>query len=375
MVFHDKEKGYWGYEYTERKTRKHVKKVGFRTREEAEYAEKKRKEETGLYGEKRVPVKMIHDVIEEKLVDIKLHNPISTYDTFSSLYRLHIKDMLPNKAIKDYQRVDITNYLEKLVNSGRSNNTANKVKSFLVNVFNFALLNRYITFNPINRYPNLDHEPREVTIWTYEQFIKAVECETDYTFKMFLKFLFYCGIRKGERIITWKDIDFEKGVVSINKHYYETGSGKENHIVLKGRKNKYKDPKRRNKPLIITLNKSLIKDLKEYKEYCKKFDGFNENFYVFGGIKTIPRTTIDNKLKRLCKKAGVPVIHPHSLRHSMASLGYNNNFESQLIAARLGDTVEQVHQTYGHLREDADKPLADMMDKLDGETEDEDDED
>ena len=361
MVHHDKEKGYYYYEYTEKKTRKHIKKVGFATRDEALEAEVERKKQSGLYGSIKVNKKLF-EVIEEKLLDIKLHNPISTYSSFDSIYKLHIKPLMTNKAIKEYERIDIVNFMDLLQKKGRSNNTANKVKSFLVNVFNYAVVNKYILFNPINNLKNLPHEPKDTPIWTYEELIKALNAEDDYEFRIFVEFCYYCGIRKSERIITWKDVDFKKGVVSINKHLYENGNQK---IILKGRKNKYKDPKKRYKPLIITLNKKLQEDLLAYKEYCKKIDGFSEDWYVFGGYEPIPRSTISNKLERLCKKAGVTRIHPHCLRHSMASIGYNNNLETQLIAARLGDTPEQVYQTYGHLKDDADRAVAEVFDSLD----------
>lgn len=364
MVGYDKIKHYYFYDYIEKKTRKHIRKVGFATKDEALEAELERKKQSGLYGIRKTNKKMF-EVIEEKLLDIQLHNPISTYNSFESLYRLHIQPIMINKPIREYERIDVVNYMKDLIKKGRSNNTANKVKSFLVNVFNYAVENRYISYNPINKLKNMQHEPKDTPIWTYEEFVKAKNTETDYMFKMFIEFSFYCGIRKSERIITWRDVDFKKGIVSINKHLYENGNQK---IVLKGRKNKYKDPKRRFKPLIITLNKTLQDDLYAYKEYCKKFDGFSEDWYVFGGYIPIPRTTISNKLEKLCKKAGVTRIHPHSLRHSMASIGYNNNLETQLIAARLGDTVEQVYQTYGHLKEDADSAVADVFDELDEKT-------
>ena len=52
-----------------------------------------------------------------------------------------------------------------------------------------------------------------------------------------------------------------------------------------------------------------------------------------------------------CEKAGVPIIRIHDLRHSFVSMLIHLGANFIIIAELIGDTVEQVIKTYGHLYE------------------------
>lgn len=63
--------------------------------------------------------------------------------------------------------------------------------------------------------------------------------------------------------------------------------------------------------------------------------------------------TLQNAFKRYIKRSGVKDIRIHDLRHSHVSLlinkGLNQLATLYIIAARLGDTVDMILKTYGHL--------------------------
>jgi integrase len=61
-------------------------------------------------------------------------------------------------------------------------------------------------------------------------------------------------------------------------------------------------------------------------------------------------STVNNRLKTLCKKAGVPVISLHSLRHTHASLLIFAGVSISSIAKRLGhSSVTTTQETYIHI--------------------------
>ena len=56
------------------------------------------------------------------------------------------------------------------------------------------------------------------------------------------------------------------------------------------------------------------------------------------------------RLKKICRKAGLPDIHVHSLRHTHASLLINSNVTARVIADRLGhSTTKTTLDTYSHV--------------------------
>ena len=75
-------------------------------------------------------------------------------------------------------------------------------------------------------------------------------------------------------------------------------------------------------------------------------------------------------LDRVCEKARLADITPHTLRHTFASLAGDLGFSELTIAALLGHSARGVTQRYIHideaLRMTADRVAAEMADILDG---------
>lgn len=75
-------------------------------------------------------------------------------------------------------------------------------------------------------------------------------------------------------------------------------------------------------------------------------------------------------LDRLCQKAGLADVTPHTLRHTYASLAGDHGFSELTIAALLGHSARGVTQRYIHideaLRMTADRVAGEMADLLDG---------
>lgn len=81
------------------------------------------------------------------------------------------------------------------------------------------------------------------------------------------------------------------------------------------------------------LKNELIK-LKQY--YTIKYDDFQNNFYVFGGKKSISFTSLKRNKDYYCDKAQVTKIKIHEFRHSHACLLFTNNVPINDISNRLG---------------------------------------
>ena len=57
--------------------------------------------------------------------------------------------------------------------------------------------------------------------------------------------------------------------------------------------------------------------------------------------------TYSDRFRHLCREAGVPVIHLHATRHSLADLLLGLGMPAVDVAAWLGHTVEVLHERYG----------------------------
>ena len=61
--------------------------------------------------------------------------------------------------------------------------------------------------------------------------------------------------------------------------------------------------------------------------------------------------TISRTFEKYCNEANVKVIRIHDLRHSFVSMCIHLGANLLIVADLIGDTVEQVTKTYGHLYE------------------------
>lgn len=95
--------------------------------------------------------------------------------------------------------------------------------------------------------------------------------------------------------------------------------------------------------------------------YISKLYGINDDDRIFYFTKS----TLDKEIKKIAKKAGLPPIRVHDLRHSHASLLVEMGFSPLEIANRLGhESVKTTLDTYSHLYPDKDRQLADSLDQF-----------
>ena len=100
--------------------------------------------------------------------------------------------------------------------------------------------------------------------------------------------------------------------------------------------------------------------MQEVKAYCNMQYGLSDQDRFFSFTKGLIR----GNMQRCAEKANIPLIRIHDLRHSHASLLIDMGFSPHLIAERIGDTVQMVNNTYGHLYPTKHKEVADRLNEL-----------
>lgn len=151
------------------------------------------------------------------------------------------------------------------------------------------------------------------------------------------------GARKGEALaLKWSDINLEKKIVRINKTITKD--------IMDDTAYKVTAPKTMNSNRVIDIPDNLNKLLISYKA---SIHDLSEDYFVFGHKRSLPFNTLRKRFVRYIEESGVKHIRIHDLRHSsvsyMISTGYNQISTIYVIANRIGDSVEQIYKTYGHL--------------------------
>ncbi len=172
----------------------------------------------------------------------------------------------------------------------------------------------------------------KMQIWTREDFEKFIAVVDDPLYHAFFTLLFFTGRRKGEIFaLTPQDINpnsivFDKSVTR------KTFSGAPYEVTSTKAEKDQETP----------VCRAVQKELKNYK---------GDAPFFFGGEKPVADNTLRRAFRKYCAKAGIQPIRIHDLRHSFVSMLIHLRANFMVIAELIGDTVDQVIKTYGHLYE------------------------
>ncbi len=221
----------------------------------------------------------------------------------------------------------------------------NNIYKLLNEIINYSNLMYHVSTNVVKmegKFIDATESTKEMLFFTNDEFNTFIKVIDDIIWKSLFELLFYCGLRQGElQALTWKDISFEKKTLDINKTLT---------TKLKGSPYSIFPPKTKSSYRILPILSIVLNDLKQVYDIYNKLDGYNNNWFVFGGIRPFGETTIQNHKNIYCKLAGVKQIRIHDFRHSCASLLISKNADPVLVAKYLGHAdVSMTLNRYSHM--------------------------
>jgi integrase len=155
------------------------------------------------------------------------------------------------------------------------------------------------------------------------------------------------GIRRGEALgLSWSDVDLEAGVVTIRRSLSRVGSKGASRLVLAPTKTR---SSRRPLPIPPVLA-SLLRawQVEQARERLKLGEAWGGPWTAESLIFTTPLGTpvdpdnLRHALDRLGKDAGIGHVHPHQLRHSVASLLIAEGYTPPEVAKVMGHSSPAV---------------------------------
>ncbi len=181
-------------------------------------------------------------------------------------------------------------------------------------------------------------EPRR--IWTEHDFETFIESVSTLKYKAIFTTLFYCGCRIGElQTLTPSDFDGE----SLYIHATFTRKTMDGSPWKITETKNYKSRR-------VPLPQKALDVLNEWLRYKEEYRIPNK--FIFGSNSPISLNAVQSIFTRGINNSGVTRIRIHDLRHSYVSLLMAKGVNFGVIAALIGDTLEQVVKTYAHHVED-----------------------
>jgi integrase len=171
------------------------------------------------------------------------------------------------------------------------------------------------------------------------------------------------GMRRGELLgLRWRDVDLERGAVQVRASLQWTKEGPV-----------FGEPKTERSRRQITLAKIAIDTLRAHRiaqaeERLRRGGAWEDNDLVFAnevGRPVHPNNMVRRSFEPLLRRAGVPRVRFHDLRHSAATLLLAQGVHPKIVSEMLGHSqIAMTLDLYSHVTPTMQRQAADAMDAV-----------
>ena len=299
------------------------------------------------------------DIWFENYAKIKVRP--TSHQTYRGYIDNHIKPNIGKIQLGKLTTLELQKLYKKLLSKGRvdrieakgqpkglSPKTVLNIHQVISSAMDFARSQKLIAVNPADScaLPKLEH--REMKTLPAEQLASFLrEAKESGVFEMYYIEL-ATGLRRGELLgLKWEDLDLEQGTLRVQRQVSRI-NGEVVEAPLKT-KNSYRT---------ISLGGDAVGILNEQRKKC----GGSE--YVFpsptGG--PISPDSVIQMLHRVLKRAGLPKVRFHDLRHTFATVALQNGVDIKTVSGMLGHySAGFTLDTYAHVTTQAQREAAKTM--------------
>lgn len=356
----------WEYRiryYDSNRKRKEKSKGGYKTKKEAQIeatAEEMALNQTGVVENSNI---LLKDYLKEWLEIYKkpVVKPI-TYGVLERNVRLNIIPRFGNYKLKDIKRSEYQQWINELVNQ-YSIGTIRRIHSLMNTAMSNAVWDfHYLRTNPLQKIKipidDSDKKLKFYSIKELDNFLQALtirqknaKYQHSKQYYALFTLLARTGLRIGEALaLTWDDLDLNVKTVSVDKT-----------LVYPLNSTPYlSKPKTKNSIRTILLDDLTVKVLTEHrvnqKEVCGMYRNYRASddnlvFHQHDG-RWLRTNVVRDYFKVNCKRANVPVLSPHALRHSHAVHLLEAGANIKYVSKRLGHaSIKTTADTYLHITE------------------------
>ncbi len=309
----------------------------------------------------------------------KRHVRPRTYERYREAVYLHIIPSLGKHQLQKLTVQHVQRFYTKKEDEGLAPATIIYYHSVLHNALDTAVKRGLVARN-ICDLASPPHRKRfEIQPLSGEQAQKLLTVIQGHKWEALFTLAIATGLRRGEILgLKWQDINFTTGTLQVRRilSRVPTQVAKREHAYVEAEP---KTQKSRRNVVIASFALELLKQhrVQQLETKLKAGTAWQEHDYVFCtlvGTHLGPNHVVE-EFKKLLKKAELPDIRFHDLRHSAASLLLTAGVHPKIVQEILGHTqISMTMDIYSHvlpgMQEDAMNKLHDALKRKDEDDED-----
>ena len=273
------------------------------------------------------------DYLDKWLASIKDTVRQRSWERYEQLVRVHIKPNLGRLKLKDVTRTHLKGLYRERLDAGSSPATVRYIHVTLHKALKDAVGDGLLPKNVADGLKPSKPRRHEINPLNPEQAKALLNAARSDRYEALYVLAVHCGLRQGELLgLKWIDVDIDSGTVQVRRTMSEARTGRIE-----------EDPKN-GKGRRIELTRSVIAALRAHRERQQQeiedSDSWQDHGLVFPSLLGTPTNSKNlyyRSFKPILKRAGLPDIRFHELRHTCAT-----------IRSMKGQHLKQVQELLGH---------------------------
>ena len=260
-----------------------------------------------------------------------------------------LEKLVPDLKMSDLNRISYQQLLNDYAATHERQTTMDfhhQLKGAILDAVDEGLIERDPTRKAIikGKTPSKNKKIKYLNQFELHSLISTLNLSSEISWDWFILLVAKTGLRFSEALaLTPKDFDFAHQSISISKTWNYKGDG----------------------GFLPTKNKSSVRkvqiDWQMVIQFSELIKGLPEDEPVFIKGK-VYNSTVNDILCRYCKKANVPVISVHGLRHTHASILLFAGVSIASVARRLGhSSMNTTQKTYLHIIQELENRDIDLV--------------
>jgi integrase len=306
--------------------------------------------------------KTVGEHLTEWLDSYKASVRPKTIEQYSQIVRQHIMPYLGQIKLKDLRPDQIQALYTLKLNSGVSPRTVILVHAVLHRSLLMALKWGMIGRNPVDAVNRPKFKRKEMKTLNDTQARTFLSNAQGTRFEVLFWLAIATGLRQGELLgLKWSDVEWNQRRLRITRQVQRLHGGLE-----------FTEPKSAAGKRVIVLGTGTTEKLRRQLEILTEQrllagELWKECDMVFPSTIGTPMdpSNLYHEFKRILKKAGLPDIRFHDLRHTAATLMLQQGTHPKVVQERLGHSdISLTLNTYSHVLPSMQEEAAERLEEL-----------